>query len=129
MEYRKSRRDKGYETYIQTLLSMVEIEKMFIQHPELQSVWNWDPEYNKLSQEKRKIYHWCVLLLDIFEAVFIASPLNRGWMGQDEWDGWCRFISKFMESSEDFRFAWESNREIYSKIYRKYVDEIHQHCK
>ena len=38
MEYRKSRRDRGYETYIQTLLSQVEIEKMFIQYPELQKL-------------------------------------------------------------------------------------------
>ncbi|MHA2084889.1 MAG: hypothetical protein ACXAEB_04935 [Candidatus Thorarchaeota archaeon] len=125
VELRRSRIDKGYDTYVRTLLSLIDIEKMFIQYPELQDLWTSDQSYRQLTAEKRTIFHWSVLLFDLFEIVFISSPLNRGWMGQDEWDGWSRFVSSFFEDSEDFRFAWTSNREVYSKKYREYVDGLH----
>jgi len=123
VEYRKSRRDKGYETYVQTILSLVDIEKLFIQHPEMQSLWTYDQSYKDLSKERRKIYHWCNMLIDVFEIVFIASPLNRRWMSEDEWDGWDQYISELMEHSEDFRLAWKRNRDFYCEKFRNHMDE------
>lgn len=122
-EYRKSRKDKGYDTYVQTILSLVDIEKLFIEHPEMQSLWTYDETYKSLSKERRKIYHYCGMLIDIFEIVFIASPLNRKWMSEDEWDGWEQWITELMKYSEDFRLAWKNNRESYCKKFRSYMDE------
>ncbi|MHA2065908.1 MAG: hypothetical protein ACXABY_16175 [Candidatus Thorarchaeota archaeon] len=125
VELRRSRIDKGYDTYVKTLLSLIDMEKMFIQYPALQDLWTSDEAYRQLTSEKRTIFHWSVLMFDLFEIVFISSPLNRGWMGKDEWDGWSRFVYSFLEGSADFRFAWENNREVYSNKYREYVDRLH----
>lgn len=119
----RARARAGYETYVQTILSLVDLEKLFIQHPEMQTLWEYDPSYKDLPQERRKVYHWCNLLIDIFEIVFIASPLNRRWMSQDEWDGWDQFVEELMENSETFRLAWELNRDFYCEKYRNYMDE------
>jgi len=122
IEYRKSRKDKGYETYVQTILATVDIEKLFIEHPEMQKLWAYNDEYMRLGKEKRKMYHWCSMLIDIFEIVFIASPLHRSWMGKDEWDGWEQYIDELIENSEVFRITWESNKELYCRKFRTYID-------
>ncbi len=117
--------EKGYDTYVRTLLTLIDMEKMFIQYPALQNLWTSNDSYRELTAEQRTIFHWSVLLFDLFEIVFIASPLNRGWMGHDEWDGWSRFVYGFMEDSADFRFTWEFNREDYGSKYREFVDKLH----
>lgn len=100
------------------------MEKLFIQHPEMQSLWEYDEEYKGLPKERRKIHHYCGMLQSLFEIAFIASPLSRGWMTEEEWDGWEQFIKELTRESEDFRLAWEHNKDFYCKKYRDYMEEI-----
>lgn len=101
----------------------MDLEKLFIEYPEIQSVYEYDESYTELSKKKRKIYHWCVMSISIFEIVFIASPLNRKWMNEDEWEGWDQYISELMKFSDDFRHAWEDNRDFYCKKFRNFMDK------
>jgi hypothetical protein len=123
VEYRKSRKDKGYDTYIQTILSWVDLEKLLIQHPELQSLYEYNKSYKELPKERRKNYHWFSMFLGIVEIVFIASPRDRKWMSRDEWEGWDEWISELINKSEDFRLTWKMDKNYYCEKFRNYMDE------
>ena len=124
LEYRRSRRDKGYDSYVRTMMAMIDLKKQMIMYPGLQGLYESYPAYEALSTNQRKMFHWSGILLDIGEIVFIASPLGRGWMGEDEWDGWKSFISRFMAKSEIFQLVWANTRGDYGKRYRQFIDEI-----
>lgn len=123
IEYRKGKKDKGYETYVQTILATVDMEKIFIEHPDMQELWTYDTAYRGLSKAQRKMYHWCAMLIDVFEIVFIASPRNRKWMSEDEWDGWERYMEELLENSEIFRTTWDINKELYCARFQNYMNE------
>ena len=124
LEYRRNRRDRGYQTYVRALLEVVDLEKQMIVYPELQGLYENEAEYAALTTAQRKMYHWSAMLLIIGEFVFTISPLGRGWMGEVEWDGWRRFIKSFMATNEIFRLSWKLNRDVYGRQYRNFVDEI-----
>lgn len=124
IEYRRSIRERGYHTYIETKTSLVDLEKLFIEHPEMQRLWEYDDKYKELSIERRKLYHYCSMLQEIFEVVFIASPHDRGWMAKEEWEGWEEFIKDLAKNSEEFRLAWILSRDMYAGKYRSYMDNI-----
>jgi len=126
LEYRRSRKDKGYESYVRTMMALIDLKKQLIMHPELQGLYEYDTEYEVLSTNQRKIYHWSSILLDIGEIVFIASPLGRGWMGEEEWEGWKQFLSRFMENSEIFQLTWTKAKDSYGKRYRQFIDDIYE---
>ncbi|MFW9800924.1 MAG: hypothetical protein ACFFD9_10840 [Candidatus Thorarchaeota archaeon] len=126
LEYRRSRRDKGYESYVGAMMALIDLKKQMVGDPGLQSMYEFYTGYEALSPNQRKTFHWSGILLDIGEIVFIASPLGRGWMGEDEWDGWKQFLSRFMANNEIFRLVWTNTREDYGKRYRQFVDEIHE---
>jgi hypothetical protein len=123
-EYRRNVRDRGYNTYIQTIMSLVDMEKLFIQYPEMQNLYEYDEEYKSLRKEKRRIYHYCSMLLDVFEIAFIASPYNRGWMDKEEWGGWEQYIKELAKKSEEFRLAWKLNKDFYCKKFQNFMERI-----
>jgi len=124
IEYRKTVRERGYNTYIETKSILVCLEKLFIEHPEMQILYEYLDEYKDLTIERRKVYHYCSLLQELFEIVFIASPLDRGWMTSEEWEGWEEFIRDIAAHSEEFRLSWRHDREMYAEKYRSYMDQI-----
>ena len=125
LEYRRSRLDRGYKTYVESLLEVVDLEKQMLLHPELQRFYEHDGEYAALTPDQRKMFHWSGMLLITGEFAFTISPLGRGWMGEDEWDGWPRYIRSYMATNEIFRLAWKINRDVYGRKYRNFVDEIY----
>ena len=48
-ELRRSRMEKGYDTYVRTLLMLIDMEKMFIQYPALQNLWTNNDSYRELT--------------------------------------------------------------------------------
>lgn len=126
LEYRRQREDKGYEAYVRTMMALSNLKQQMIVHPELQELYEGDKEYKALSSNERKMFHWSGMLLDIGEVVFIASPLGRGWMGDEEWEGWGRFLGSFMATSEIFRLVWAKSRDSYAKPYRQFIDGLHE---
>jgi hypothetical protein len=129
LEYRRSRKDKGYESYVQTMMAVVDLKKQMIRYPELQGLYESYTAYEALSPNQRKMFHWSGILLDIGEIVFIASPLGRGWMGDDEWDGWKGFLGRFMANNEIFQLVWANTRDDYGKRYRQFIDEIYEEAR
>jgi len=87
-EYRKMAMDRGYNTYLQTVFSFIDLEKMCLQHPELLSIWEYDDEYKGLTRESRMKYMWFDILLSILEIDYLASPKYRKWLSEEEWKGW-----------------------------------------
>jgi hypothetical protein len=122
-EYRRSVRDRGYNTYLQTVFHLVDLEKMFIQHPELQKLWEYDDVYRNLSKNGRKRYHWCSILIDVFEIVYLASPHQRKWITKEEWEGWEQLISEIATNNQEFHIAWETAKNMYSEKFTTYMDD------
>jgi len=120
-EYHKSLRDRGYNTYLQTVFSFIELEKMCIQHPELQAVWEYDDTYKGLTKDKRKRKIWFGMLLDIFEIVYLAH--HRKWMSKEEWEGWEEFITTIAQN-DDFRIAWEASKKMFATEFSNYVEKF-----
>jgi len=108
------------------MMAMIDLKKQMILHPELHGLYESYTAYETLSTNQRKMFHWSGILLDIGEIVFIASPLGRGWMGEEEWDGWKSFLSRFMANSEIFQLVWTNTRDDYGKRYRQFIDEIYE---
>ena len=126
LEYRRQREDKGYEAYMRTVMALSNLKLQLIEHPELQELYEGDSEYEALSSDERKMFHWSGMLLDIGEVVFIASPLARGWMGEEEWEGWGRFLGRFLANSGIFRLVWAKTRDSYAKPYRQFIDDLEE---
>jgi hypothetical protein len=119
IEYRRRGRDLGYQTYLAASQASIELEKILIDHPDIRDVVEekGNVKYENVPQTK---YYYNSLMI-LFENVYLCW--KKGWMAEDEWDGWAEWM-KIMMKRQDFQKAWEEEKKLYSKSFIKYMDSL-----
>jgi len=122
LEYRKSNRDRGYETYLRTALMYTELQRWMGEHPEIQEVFEYDQKYKSLSKPEKLRYDYCSNLLLIFEIIYRAH--QKGWLERDEWESWEDLIEELGRKSTCFQETWKNEGYLYSKKFREFLDSL-----
>jgi len=122
LEYRKTRSERGYDTYLQTALAYIELERYMGENKEIQEIFAYDPKYKALSPEDRMRYDYCTMVLMVFEIIYLAHI--KGWLEKDEWEGWGELIKELIKESKYFRETWKNEGYLYAKKFRDFINSI-----
>ena len=124
VEFYRLRRERGYQTYIQTASALSNLERsaMKKENEDIREILCSNDNFKKLSSSEKKRYLFCSNLISIFEAVHIAK--DKHWFEKEEFEGWDEYIKDLARNSQDFKETWGFEKKYYYKKFRTYMDEL-----
>lgn len=124
VEFYRMRRERGYQTYIQTTSALRDLERLTMEkeNEDILESFCLNAHFRKLSSSKKKRYLFWSNLISIFEVVHIAE--DKHWFEKEEFEGWNEYIKDLAGNSEDFRETWGIEKKYYYEKFRKYMDEL-----
>ena len=106
-------------THESTMNHATGITKLFIDNPELSSVWNSKGEEDNLDKDELKKKWTVELLVDFFEHMYIQH--DQGNLPHDAWDGWDKHIRSSFRDSDYFQEFWKEKKDVYSENFQNYI--------
>ncbi|HCX24133.1 MAG: hypothetical protein CMB80_14750 [Flammeovirgaceae bacterium] len=127
-QLKELRRTFRGSTHESTMSHATGITKLFIEHPELNAIWDKEKDATKdESQEVEIKRKWAVeLLIDFFEHRYIQH--SKGNLPKEAWEGWGLHIRNAFGTSDYFIQAWAAKKGLYSQSFQTFVNtEIRNH--
>jgi len=115
--------EQQFRNYLDGISGFRDLTRMIVEREELQCLYDYtatdycDP-YKNLSDKKKTLVNFCDLIICLCESIWVAR--EKGWLPDDEWGYWDRWIRQ-LTRSQDFRWAVRWNEGDYDESFMNYL--------
>lgn len=115
------RRSIQGSTYQRIHDSVTDINKLWVEKPELASLWK-GVEYVTSEGAKDEISRrWVItIMMDFYQNLYFQY--RHGNIPTEIWRGWEKHILNVFKKSQSIRKAWEEAKTVYYKEFRDFID-------
>lgn len=117
IKYWRRGKELGYQTYLATSRTSIDLERLLIDHPKILNVLEEREDWKKIPEWRYYIH----ALLILFENVFLCR--NKNWLTYDEWEGWMTWM-RWIKNHPSFQKIWEDGKAFYSNKFQEFMDKL-----
>jgi hypothetical protein len=100
-----------------------EVDSVFLEHPELQQIFEPLPRIHPSNNQHDIRKDWAVtLVIAHMENVYVQY--KEGNLNEDAWSGWKSTITEIFTNDTRFRKLWPEHKRNYSKSFTEFIDGI-----
>jgi len=96
---------------------MMEIDRYFVEHPDLKSYFYGDKKITPRSKDFERVASMAEWIMDFMDNVLVLSTVMKDYPWKDTW---VVYFKDLLTTSQPFRYFWSQRKEWYSATMLKY---------
>jgi hypothetical protein len=127
-QLRQFNRNMRNDAYSKAIEDHSRISQILIDKPQVnKEFYANNADFKNLDSAQQDFYNYLALSIGLLERIFLL--FKKGWIDQETWEAWERWLIQHWFHIGLFELFWENERRFYSMSFYQYVDEKYQQYK